>query len=295
MDNQKSNSSDPSSEIRKQFDFLPFPETDLEYSPKEDAGALFLHSLVTAYYCRDQTVIGTEGMTILDAGCGSGYKSLILAEANPGATIVGVDISEPSVKLARRRLKHHGFENIDFHTLALEDLPGLNQQFDYINCDETLYLLPDPLAGLKAMRSVLKPGGILRTNFHCRLQRHDYFRAQEAGTLLGLMKGHNQEQDISTFRTAMDALKTGVSLKESTWSDNYKTNDQAVLANHLLRGDKGLIIPDFLALLEAAGLEFIKMVDWPSWELKDLFKTPIRRLYFWQGNPNRNSSTCMSF
>jgi ubiquinone/menaquinone biosynthesis C-methylase UbiE len=77
--------------------------------------------------------------------------------------------------LARQRLRYHGFENLEFYTLAAEELPSLNLQFDYINCDEVLYLLSDPVAGLKAMQSVLKPDGIIRANLHSSLQREFYF------------------------------------------------------------------------------------------------------------------------
>jgi len=56
--------------------------------------------LVNSYYLRNQKVIKTKGKLVLDAGCGSGYTSLTLAEANPGAKIVGVDISDKSVDIA---------------------------------------------------------------------------------------------------------------------------------------------------------------------------------------------------
>src|SRR4028119_1710232 len=148
--------------IRQQFDNAPYPRIPLETSPKNNYQTLYLHHLVTAYYIRNQKVIETEGKVILDAGCGSGYKSLILAEANPGAKIVGIDLSEESVKLARHRLEYHGFENAEFHVLSIEDLPKLGLEYDYINSDEVLYLLPDINAGFKILKSVLKSQGIIQ-------------------------------------------------------------------------------------------------------------------------------------
>jgi methylase of polypeptide subunit release factors len=101
--------------IRQQFDSSPYPRIPLEKSPKDNAYQLYIHNLVTAFYRRDHQVIDTTDRLILDAGCGSGYKSLILAEANPNARIIGVDISSESVKLAEQRLKYHGFDNAEFH------------------------------------------------------------------------------------------------------------------------------------------------------------------------------------
>ena len=135
--------------IRQQYETSPYPRTPLEQSPKDDFNSLYIHNLVTSYYLRYQKVIDTEGKVILDAGCGSGWKSLILAEANPGAKIVGIDISEESVKLAQQRLKFHGFDHVEFHAISIYDLPSLGLEFDYINNDEMLYLLPDLVAALK--------------------------------------------------------------------------------------------------------------------------------------------------
>src|SRR4028118_1938796 len=97
--------------LRQQFDNAPYPKVPLEHSPKEDYELLYVHNLATPYYLKNKKIVETKGKVILDAGCGSGYKSLILAEANPGAKIVGVDISEESIKLARQRLQYYGFEN----------------------------------------------------------------------------------------------------------------------------------------------------------------------------------------
>jgi 2-polyprenyl-3-methyl-5-hydroxy-6-metoxy-1,4-benzoquinol methylase len=263
--------SDISEKIRQQFDAAPYPKIPIEKSPKDDTQILYIHDLVTAYYMRHQRVITPAGKVILDAGCGSGYKSLILAEANPGAKIVGIDLSEESVKLARERLKYHGFEDVIFHALTIEELPSLGLEFDYINCDEVLYLLPDPIAGLKAMKSVLKPDGIIRANFHDSLQRSAYHQAQELFSILGLMEGSPSEAQMADVRSIMKTLKDGVLLKTRTWQPKFEMSDESLLANHLLQGDKGLTIPEFFAILRASDLEFISMVNWWQWDLVQLF------------------------
>ncbi|MBF2029560.1 MAG: methyltransferase domain-containing protein [Oscillatoriales cyanobacterium C42_A2020_001] len=269
MDDQKAGLLE---KIRQQFDTAPYPRVPLERSPKGEVQNLYIHDLVTPYYVRNQQVVNPAGKVILDAGCGSGYKSLILAEANPGAKIVGIDLSEESVKLARERLKYHGFENTEFHALTIEELPSLGMEFDYINCDEVLYLLTDPVVGLQAMKSVLKPDGIIRANFHSRLQRAVFHQAQEFFTLMGLMDNSPNEAELTAVRDIMRSLKDGVLIKSRTWNPAYDTDDQRLLANHLLRGDKGVNIPEFFAILQAANLEFISMVNWWQWNLIELFK-----------------------
>jgi 2-polyprenyl-3-methyl-5-hydroxy-6-metoxy-1,4-benzoquinol methylase len=260
--------------IRQQFDSAPYPRIPLEKSPKENYDILYIHNLVTSYYLRNKKVINTENKVILDAGCGSGYKSLVLAEANPGAKIIGVDLSEKSVELARQRLEHYGFNNCEFHALSIEELPQLGIEFDYINADEVLYLLPDAVTGLNAMKAVLKPEGIIRSNLHSSYQRASYFRAQSLFKFMGLMDESPREMEMEIVRETMDALKDAVLIKRQTWSKRMAESEEAMLANVLLMGDKGSTIPDLFAALRAANLEFISMVNWRYWDLTGLFNEP---------------------
>jgi 2-polyprenyl-3-methyl-5-hydroxy-6-metoxy-1,4-benzoquinol methylase len=265
--------------IRQQFESSPYPRIPLEKSPKDDKNfsQLYLHSLVTPFYLRNQQVVEPKGKVILDAGCGSGYKSLILAEANPGARVVGIDLSEQSVKLAEKRLRHHGFEdNVEFHALLIEDLPQLELEFDYINCDEVLYLLPDIAAGLRSLKSVLKPTGIIRSNLHNKLQRQGYFRAQEAFHLMGLTEENPGDLEVELVVETMKALHDVVELKAKTWNSAYTAEKHAemILMNFLLQGDTGYGIPELFTALEAANLEFTSMTNWRHWELTELFKDP---------------------
>jgi 2-polyprenyl-3-methyl-5-hydroxy-6-metoxy-1,4-benzoquinol methylase len=268
--------------IRQQFDSAPYPNIPLDKTPKDDYELLFIHDSVTPYYLRNQRVINTEGTIILDAGCGSGYKSLVLAEANPGATIVGIDLSEASVKLAEQRLHYYGFNNAKFYAMSIADLPQLGLEFDYINCDDVLYLIPDLVNNLIAMRSVLKPTGIMRGNLHSAFQRFNYYRAQQAFQLMGLMDSNPGELEIEVVTETMQALKDTIILKVATWNQNKNRDSQEViLANYLLQGDTGYTIPDMFAALDAAGLEFISMVNWRQWGLLDLFEDPENLPLFW--------------
>ena len=316
MDN---NAAEVREKIRQQFDTGPYPRTPLEASPKNDAISLYIHNLVNPYYLRNEKVIETEGKVILDAGCGSGYKSLVLAEANPGAKIVGVDISEKSVELARQRLQYHGFNNIEFYVSSIEDLPKLGLDFDYINCDEVLYLFSDPAIGLQAMKSVLKPNGIIRANLHSSLQRTYFYRAQEVFKMMGLMDENPEEVEIDLVREIMKSLKDQVELKSITWRPDIETDEERILMNYLFQGDKGYTISEMFSALRAAELEFVSMVNWRQWDLMALFREPDnlpaflaislpdttveerlhlfellhpvhRLLDFWCGHPNQSQS-----
>ncbi|MFM7428069.1 MAG: class I SAM-dependent methyltransferase [Elainella sp.] len=274
--------------IRQQFDYGPYPRTPLEDSPRESFEQLYVHNLVTAYYLRHRRVVDTRDKVILDAGCGSGYKALMLAEANPGAKIVGIDLSEQSVNLARQRLQYHGFDNAEFHQLAIEDLPQLGQKFDYINCDEVLYILPDPVAGLQAMKSVLQPDGLIRTNLHNAYQRARFYQAQELFQLMGLMDNNPEEFEEDAVIETMNSLRPEAILKRETWvgldteSKSREQMKQMLAMNFLFVGDTGYRIPDLFNLLEQADLEFVSMVNWRQWDITALFENPDELPIFWQ-------------
>jgi ubiquinone/menaquinone biosynthesis C-methylase UbiE len=273
--------SDLVEKIRQQYESEPYPNIPIKRSPKEEIHVLHFHNLITPYYLRNQKVPTSEGKVILDAGCGSGYKALILAEANPGAKIVGIDLSDKSIEVARKRLEYHKFENAEFHVMPLEYLPSLGLEFDYINNDEVLYLLPNPLDGLKAMKSVLKPQGIIRTNLHSWFQRDHFFRAQKFCKTIGLMDGNPDDFEIEILKETMDALKDDTKLKAITWQGAVLEDPKISLMNHLLQGDKGYTILDLFSLLRASDLEFITMLNWRQWNITELFKKPDDLPVFW--------------
>ncbi|WP_072620604.1 class I SAM-dependent methyltransferase [Spirulina major] len=268
--------------IRRQFDHCPYPSTPIDHTYANNPDFLYIHNLITAFYRRDRTVIDPSGMVILDAGCGSGIKALGLAQANPSSQVIGVDLSPESVEFAKKRIQYHGIENVEFQVLDLEDLPSLGLEFDYINCDEVLYLLDDPAAGLAAMSRVLKPTGILRFNLHSLYGRGMMLRAQEVFRIMGLMESNPEDTEVDIVRDTFDALHDNTMLKQLTNWPKAGESKESILANYLLMGDRGFSIPQVFDFLRQTNLEFISMVEWRNWNLLDLFNTPDDLPVFWQ-------------
>ncbi len=266
--------------MRRQFDFGPYPRYPIEKDPREVSNELFVLNLATPYYLQKRRVVEATNRVILDAGCGTGYKALALAKANPGAQVIGVDLSPHSIELAQQRFAYHGLQDLAaFYVLSIEDIAQLGIQFDYINCDETLYFFDDIAQGLSAFKSVLKPEGIIRTNLHSSLQRQTFFQAQELFGLMGLMEEDAEEMAIPIVIEIMKELKPEVFLKKMTWNPKLEDpgqeeNKEFLLANQLLKGDKGYRISDMFDGLRRANLEFLSMVEWRRWNLTDLFKEP---------------------
>lgn len=99
-----------------------------------------------------------RGRRVLDAACGEGYGSALLAAA--GADVLGLDISADAVTHARARYQHQSnlrFEQAD--VTALDQLPA--RSFDLIVSFETLEHVEaqDPM--LAGFERLLAPGGVL--------------------------------------------------------------------------------------------------------------------------------------
>ncbi|HAN46826.1 MAG TPA: SAM-dependent methyltransferase [Cyanobacteria bacterium UBA8156] len=242
------------------------------FSFRQDPDRLFPYAAAIPFYLRDRRVPAGP-LDILDVGCGAGVTTLLLAEANPGAHLTAIDLSVRSAQLTAERLQFQGY-TADCRGMAAEDLPQLGKQFDYINCHEVLYLLPDPWAGLQQMAAVLKPGGIIRANLHSANARVVFFRSQELMRMLGLMESAPSEFEHQVVREWMGALKNDTFMKKAIWQDKYRDDAEFLNSNFLLQGDKGFSIPDLFSMLESAGLYFLGMVDSRSWNLLDLFAKP---------------------
>lgn len=282
-------SSEALERIRAQFDYGPYPRVPLEATPKENYGALAIHDIRSAFYRRDRSLKATEGACILDVGCGSGYKTLMLALANPGAEIIGVDLSLKSVELAQERLKFQGFPEVKFYALGLDEIGQLEIAFDYINCDELLYFFDDPAAALGQMKAVLKPDGIIRANLHSKNQRIAHYRLQELFKFLGFLDGNPEAAEMEAVTELMNALQPGVLSRAAVWNlplqlqkeEKQDELEQWLLANLLLQADKGYGVPDLRQYLETAGLEFLGMVQAPLWRLSELFGDRDQIPAFW--------------
>jgi SAM-dependent methyltransferase len=96
------------------------------------------------------------GHRILDVATGPGEAALLaLPVTAPHGRVVGLDIAEPMLRAARRRLDNTAFCCVVADAQAL---PFVNSCFDAVVCQLGLQFLPDPGRGLKEMRRVLRSG-----------------------------------------------------------------------------------------------------------------------------------------
>ena len=100
---------------------------------------------------------GLAGKHVLDVGCGGGILSESMAAR--GAEVVGIDLSEKALKVAKLHLLESGIK-VDYRLIAVEQLSQVSpQHFDVITCMELLEHVPNPASTVKACAELVKPGG----------------------------------------------------------------------------------------------------------------------------------------
>jgi len=101
------------------------------------------------------------GARVLEAGCGVGAQTVILARNSPHAHFTSIDLSLDSIAAARAAVARKGFTNVTFQAANLFDPPFPEASFDHVFVCFVLEHLGRPLDALLQLKKVLKPGGTL--------------------------------------------------------------------------------------------------------------------------------------
>jgi ubiquinone/menaquinone biosynthesis C-methylase UbiE len=101
------------------------------------------------------------GSRVLEAGCGVGAQTVLLARHSPRAQFTSVDVSPVSVRAAEAAVRRAGLTNVNFQTADIFKLPFPRASFDHVFVCFVLEHLREPARALRRLKTVLKPGGTL--------------------------------------------------------------------------------------------------------------------------------------
>ena len=102
------------------------------------------------------------GQDVLDLGCGTGTLALLVKRAHPGARMIGLDVDERILAIARRKLARAGVD-VPLHRASATAPPFRPASFDRILSTLVLHHLTtdEKRRVFAAVRSLLRPGGEL--------------------------------------------------------------------------------------------------------------------------------------
>ncbi|WP_127504067.1 class I SAM-dependent methyltransferase [Actinoplanes solisilvae] len=101
----------------------------------------------------------SSGVTVLDIGCGPGTITGDLARLVTPARVTALEVTEEALSLARAEIARRGLTNVDFVVGDVHKLDFADDTFDVVHAHQVLQHLGDPVAALREMRRVTKPGG----------------------------------------------------------------------------------------------------------------------------------------
>jgi ubiquinone/menaquinone biosynthesis C-methylase UbiE len=101
------------------------------------------------------------GDTLLDVGCGPGTITIDLAARVAPGRVTGIDRAAEVVEHAAAAGAAQGASNVSFEVGDVYHLAFDDASFDVVHAHQVLQHLRDPVAALREMRRVLRPGGLL--------------------------------------------------------------------------------------------------------------------------------------
>lgn len=121
-----------------------------EFKPLHEINPLRLNYI-------DQVSGGLSGRRVVDVGCGGGILSESMAAR--GANVIGIDLSDKALKVAKLHLLESGHQ-VDYRKITVESLATEHpQHFDIVTCMEMIEHVPDPASVIKSCAQLVRPGG----------------------------------------------------------------------------------------------------------------------------------------
>lgn len=217
-----------------------------------------------------------EDQNVLVAGCGTSQAAKY-ALRWPGAKVTGIDVSTTSIEQTETLKRKYRLDNLDVHQLAVEHASDLGRSFDHVVCTGVLHHLPDPDAGLRALRDVLQPGGAMHLMVYAPYGRAGVYLLQDYCRRLGIGATRCEIRELATSLQALPPDHPLLPLLRT--SPDFCS--EAGLADALLHPrDRAYTVPQFLDFIGEAGLQFGRWIRQAQYlpQCGALANTPHRSL-----------------
>jgi len=102
------------------------------------------------------------GSAVLDVGCGTGASALpAAAEVGPRGRVIGVDLAERLLAIARQKVDRHRLANVEFKTGDMENLGYPDDHFDAVVSVFSIFFVTDMVRQVRELWRMVRPGGRL--------------------------------------------------------------------------------------------------------------------------------------
>jgi SAM-dependent methyltransferase len=197
-----------------------------------------------------------EDRSVLVAGCGTSQAAKY-ALRWPRAQVIGIDVSSTSIEKTETLRRKYSLANLEVRQLPVERATELNHLFECIVCTGVLHHLPDPDAGLRALRDVLAPSGAMQLMVYAPYGRAGVYLLQAYCRQLGIGSSGPEIRDLAASLKALPPDHPLVPLLRN--APDFQ--DEAALADALLNPqDRPYSVPQLFEFIGQAGLQFGRWV-----------------------------------
>ena len=197
-----------------------------------------------------------KNRNVLVAGCGTSQAAKY-ALRWPHAKVTGIDVSANSIRQTEILKRKYKLENLDLHQIPVERAGELDRLFDQVVSTGVLHHLPNPDAGLRSLRDVLKPDGAMHLMVYAPYGRAGVYMLQAYCRMLGIGTTSSDIRDLAASLKALPPDHPLVPLLRN--APDFQS--EAGLADALLHPqDRSYSVPEFFDFIGRADLRFGRWV-----------------------------------
>lgn len=198
-----------------------------------------------------------DKLDILVAGCGTN-QAAYYACRNPHWNVIGLDISDSSLEHQTKLKTKHNLVNLRLEKLDLTQVKTLGLNFDFISSTGVLHHLPNPDEGLLALKSVLRPEGVMNLMVYGTSLRLGIYMMQE---VFRMLRFEQTKVDIDLVRMTVNSLDTDHVLKKYINVAEDLSYDAGIVDTFLHPQDRSYSVKEVFEFTRKAGLEFLSWCE----------------------------------
>ncbi len=163
----------------------------------DETDGLPAEALAASAGCGNPHAIGTlqPGETVVDFGSGGGIDCFIAAKAvGEQGRVVGIDMTEDMINLARSNARQLGLGNVEFHLSEMENTPLEGDTVDAIISNCVINLAPDKDRVFQEAFRILRPGGRLMVSDLVKIDEIPQEEAEDTANWVSCLAGTEMKE-----------------------------------------------------------------------------------------------------
>jgi len=138
----------------------------------------------------------TAGDRVLEVGVGTGINACLYPR---DCAVTGIDFSAPMLEKARERFERKGVSNVRLHEMDATQLGFADDMFDVVYAPYVISVVPDPVAVVREMFRVCRPGGRVVVLNHFRSKNRAGAWMEKAIAPFAVHLGFKSDLDLPAF------------------------------------------------------------------------------------------------